>query len=220
MNTTNQEITYHFKAFATTTDGYSRLAALVEAGKLSTDDIDITEADGVTKWKRKSVTVKAAVPVVAIEGYTPEMNDHVQYLIIKQLEAKNKENIDTVSGEWIEWDKVLQQPAVLRTAAVKVSAELVEGVVAALAEYMNEAGYPQPAVELIVEAGSKRFNANVCRGIKVDVLTKIDSIIKGWVEALDSESADTVKPVTDLWAVNIDKLVNPKTEVSADMFDL
>lgn len=229
VQTTTVDITYHFKAFSTEKDSdgnyvkepMARLAKLVDAGKLSMDDIEVRSDDSGEKWKRKSLTVKAEVPVLAIDGYTPEMNAHLQYLVIKQLEAKNKENIDECTGQWVQWHEVLQLPPVTKSAGgAKVTAELVEAVTDALVEYMTEAGYPAPAIELISEAGKKRFSANVCKGVPIDVLRKIDSIIKTWVSDLDDETTDAVEPVTTLWVNNIDKLVNPKTDVSADMFDL
>lgn len=218
IHTIDTEITYHFKAFGKDKEQYTKLAALVEAGKLDASDLEQKEDD---KVKRKSLVVKVALPVIAIEGFTPEMNAHVQFLIAKQVEAKNKDNVDECTGEWIDWYTVLAQPPINRSAgAIKVTAEMVTLVTDALVEYMTEQGYPLPAIELIKEAGNKRFSATVCRDVKTAVLHKINAIVSGWIEALDEETAETVAPVTNLWIANIDKVLNPKTDVTADMFEL
>lgn len=222
LNTTSVDIVYHFKAFAPKTAGYDRLAELMEAGKLSADEDIEQKVDGdVTKLKRKSVTVKATIPVVELEGFTAEQNAHVQYLITKQLEAKNKEHIDNCSGEWVSWETVLQLPPISKSAgAVKVDAEMLAAVTEALCEHMRECGYNDGAIQFVSTAGGKKFSATVCRNVKLPVLEKVRTIVTDWMETLDEETASAVAPVTSLWLRNIDVVLNPQTDVTEDMFEL
>lgn len=221
--TVETELTYHFKSYTSDRDPYKDLAKLVEEGKLTMDDIEvIPAADGEPeKWKRKSVTVKAAIPVISIDGLTAEQNAHIQYLIEKQVESKNKANIDNANGEWVQWYDVLQLPPITKSGGgVKVTAEMVELVTAALVESMASAGYAEGAQQFVLEAGGKRFSPAVCKGAKVPALVKVSEIIKEWVDSLDDEDKASVAPVTDLWLANIDKIINPAKTVDESLFSL
>lgn len=215
------EITYHFKSFSSDKEAYKRLEKLVEEGKLTDDDLEVIGEGDEAKLKRKSVTVKADVPVINIGGLSAEMNDHLTQLVTKQVEQRNKENIDECTGKWYNWAEVLQSPFTNKpSAAPKVTAEMVNTVVAVLVEWMSEAGYPSQAVELTEEVAGKRFSVASMANVPTKVVEKIKTIVTAWYDDLEDEDKATVEPVYKVWTTNLDKVLAPKEELDADLFEL
>lgn len=218
--TTTEELSYHFKGYTTDKDQYKNLVSLVEAGKLKEDDIEEVKEEGKdTRYKRKSVTVKAEVPVIEIPGFTDAQNKHVRHLIVKQVESANKKNIDECTGEFAPWYEVLEAAPAARSTSVKVTTEMLEAAAESIREFATSE-YNDKVGELVHSLGMKKYSVSACKGIKVAVLEKVQSILLEWYESLDAKDQATVDPVLTLWAQNIEKIINPAQEVDEDIFDL
>jgi hypothetical protein len=226
MNTTKQNITYTFKSY-TSGEMFDKNLALVESGKLAESDFDIErDSEGnIVKLKRKAYVVNAELPVIEIDGFTKEQNDHVAHLVAKQVESKNKPNIDEMTGDWATWEQVLQAPAVQRGGGggFKVTADMVNDAAEVYSAVLLDIGMQQKAVDLIVAMATKRFSAASCAKVKAPVLEKIrESLVcaHAAIKAEDEATATELEPVHDLWVNSIDKVLNPEQELDEDMFSI
>lgn len=222
VTTKEATIKFNFKFFALDSEGAKKVQALIDAGKLDKEAVTFGKNDkGVDGLKRNAVEVKTLLPVFNIEGYTKEMNEHLEFLVAKQVEAKNKDNIDTASGEWLEWHQVLQAAPINRSAgSIAVTKEEVNAIVEALVAWMTESKYPANGIELIKITAEKRFSAASIATIQTKHLEKIRAILELFVSNLDDDSQAAVEKVMNLFYANIDKVLAPEVDMDDAMFDL
>lgn len=215
-----EKLTYSFKGYSQEKDKYKELVKLVESGKLSENDIEEIKEEGKpTRYKRKAVTVDAEIPVIEIPGFTAEQNAHVRHLIMKKVEDANKTNIDECSGEFAPWFEVLQSAPTVRGGGTKVTAEMLEAATESLQAFAEE-NYNDKVAEILATLAGKKFTTAACKDVKLSVLEKFQSVLLEWYEALETAEQLEVDPVMQLWAGNIEKILNPQNEVDIDIFDL
>ncbi len=224
INTKAIDFTFHFKSYTAEEKGYERLSALVEKESLAADQVEvITEEGKADKYKRKSVTVNMAVPVVAVEGFTAAQNDHLQQLVNKAIKTAQDDVIGngTPTAETlVSWDAVLEAPFAQRTAAIKVTAEMVKAVVEVVKATMPEL-FNDKVAAAVAQLGEKRFSLASCQPVSNAVLEKLQGAIATWYAALAEQDADvaaTCEPVVNLWATNLEKVLKPSEDFDLDMF--
>lgn len=221
MNTKTTEVPYHFKSYDADSEGFKRLNALLESGKLTADDIEVIKEEGkADKYKRKSTKLSFEVPVIEIAGATKEVNDHVQCLVNKAIEAAQKPAVDAADlSAMKDWRTVLSTPFAQRTASIKVTTELVNKVVELMKEGLLAQGVKEKGVELACALGTKKFTVAACQPIPNEVVEKVQGLVVGWYSELDADTAGAVEPVMNLWAANIEKVLQPAEEYNVeDMF--
>lgn len=224
MPTKLLDFTFHFKSFTQEEKGYERLAELVEKEAIATADIEqITEEGKADKFKRKSVTINMEVPVVAVEGFSAAQNDHLQQLVNKAIKGAQDDVVGagTPTAETLfTWDKVLESPYAQRTAAVKVTAEMVKAVVDIVKATMP-ALFNEKVAAAVAQLGEKRFSLASCQPVSNAVLEKLQGAVATWYSELakeDAEVAAQCEPVVNLWATNLEKVLKPSEEFDLDMF--
>ena len=218
---------FHYKALKEGSKGFESLKEMVDAGKLSMDEITVeTNDDGVQTWKRNSEEHTFNVPVVndlLVDGaLTPAQEAHLQALITDRITSKNREAIDNREHDKLKtWEQVLSEEYTQRKAATTVSKEQLAEAVEVLRAALTELGMKEAAINAICDAAGRKFNAQACAVFmrNAGALEKIQSAVeKAYEQIADTEYADSTAPAFSLWLNNIDKVLAKDDELDADAF--
>ena len=220
---------YHYKSFPkdASNNGYKKLMDLIKAGKLSESELNEDKRDdGTPVVKRVSQRVTMPVPVVAdmlrndLELPATTIQ-HLQDLITKYIEDKQREDVDNVTGSLRHWSVILSEPFAKRSTSVKVTKEQVEAASKFLDLVLNEIGMAEKGREFIVALAGKKFGASACRGQKPEVLEKIqEKVLEAFEQVADTDEGMEHGAVFSLWLDNIEKALAPQDDnIEVDMFD-
>lgn len=219
----------HYKTFAAGTKGFEALEAMVKEQKLKPADIDTgTTGEGAeakVTWKRKSAELAVTVPLVSglVQPDLLSANQvaHLQAVVDAYFEGKQRPFVDAASTEVVNWATLLEGPYSLKTAAVKITAEMVTAAVAALAKGL--AGITSAkAATTVVELAKKKFSPTVCRDLEVPILEKINSLVVEVFDSMTAEDQAKHEAVFELFVKELADSITPPEPValSLDDFDL
>lgn len=223
LNTTFVTESYNFKNHAVGTKGHEALKALADSDKLSMEDIDVDKNDaGVEVWKRKSEKVQITVPVIASvlsdeakEVLSARQVDHLQKVVENYISSKNRDNVDSVTGEVVDWSKVLEADYSQRaSAAIKVSAEQLGEAVKAVRPILLE-WMPEKSADAICEGIKRKFNATFCSKLPADALEKINSRIMDACGELTEEQLAQHNDALTVCTNALEKAIQPDEELMA-----
>lgn len=229
INTKPHVEKFHFKAMKEGSKGFQSLKEMVEAGKLSMEDITVETNDkGETVWKRNSEEHTFNVPVVSDmlvdDVLTPAQEAHLQSLLTDYITRKNRSAIDDRELDKIQsWESILSADYSQRKAATTVSKQQLEEAVEVLRAALAELGMKEKAINAICDAASRKFNASACAVFmrNAGALEAIKNAIESAYEQIsDTEFADTAAPAFSLWLTNIDKALAKDDDLDADAFAL
>ena len=228
ITTVKHNASFNFRNWILGQAGHSRLAELLESGKLAADDILVTKDkegnEAKDQYQRKPVALELEVPLVSSfvlpDTLTPQMMDHLQALINQTVEKAQSAAVDAGiqadEGALKTWQQVLAAPFKQRTAAVKVTEEMIKAAVAIFSEYLEEVGSSIKAIELISALASKKFALTACVKVKRPVLEKIQERVAGFWTGLSDTDQHQHTATINLWAANLEKAINPETEDEID----
>lgn len=234
MNKLNAAITtvahkpsFNFRNWKQGQEGFTRLNALLESGKLTTDQITVTaDKEGKAEndlYQRNPVTLEIEVPLVSSfikdDFLTMAQIDHIQALINQTIEKAQQPAVDAGNTEdenLIPWYVVLEQPFKQRVAAVKITDDMLKAAVALYAVYLEDVGSSAKGIELQSTLGLKKFALTACIKVPHKVLERIQERIAGWVEDMEDTDKHTHSAVINLWAGNLEKVLNPEPEEELD----
>lgn len=227
----NHTDTLHFKNYAVGSEGQKELQALVDAGKLTMDDITVgtkKEKDAeVPAWKRKSVQFTVAVPdvttLIGADLLPASMLAHLQAVIAQRLVDKQKAEISDLTGKTVTFESVFSQAFTQRIAAVKVSAEALKVALDYLKVALETIGTNPKGLPRIMEMAGKRFSAASAAGLSPDALavinTRVTAALPVAAEAAANESeSDEVISALDMLDKALAKLMAPPEALEADAF--
>lgn len=219
----------HYKTFATGTNGFAALEAMVKEGKLKQSDIDAgTTGEGAEQkvtWKRKSAELAVTVPLVSglvVEGLLSAAQiTHLQSVVDAYFEGKQRPFVDAASTESVNWATLLEGPYSLKTAAVKITAEMVAAAVAMLAKHLPSITSAK-ATTTVVDMAKKKFSATVCRELDVAILEKINSLVLEVFEALTEAEQAQHEAVFELFVAELAASITPPAapDITLDDFGL
>lgn len=214
VDTFEREFTYHFRAFDIGSHGHERLKYLLKQEAITEDDIELVKEEGKDdKYKRKPVTVKMHVPVVAMPGFTAEQNAHLQELVCKAIKEGNNLIVnDGLVDPLVGWSDLLQEPFTQRPTAVKITAAMVKEAAKLLREKLGDTSMPEQAVNAVSTLAERRFSVAACQGHKPAILERIQGILASFCEMLDMEELSKHEPVLNLWANNLERVLKPKDD--------
>lgn len=225
----------HFKNFAIDSDGQKELAQLVEAGKLTMADIDVTDKDvtkdkvttKVTYWKRKSVSFTVQVPdvttLVQPDLLTAAELAHLQAVIAQRLVDKQKSEISDLSGKTVTFAEVFGAAFTQRVTAVKVSAEALKAALEYLKAGLTAIGTNPKGLPRILDMAGKRFSAASAAGLAPDALAVIDTRVTAALPiaaeaAINEGESEEIINALDMLDKAMKKLMAPPEAQSADEF--
>lgn len=227
MNVLKHTARFHFRSQETTSKTGAALLALVEAGKLPVEQLETETVEGKELIKRKSVEVAMNIPEVKsfiADGHlTPEQVDYLQALVVRNLEDKQKVEVDACSGVVVDWSAVFSAPFTVKVQAIKVTADMLKAAKAAMLEALSgkvdgtayaKAGGLQ-AAEVLFDG---RASMATCTKYNPDTLRKIESVLTTGAEVLAiAGKLDEHAAAINLILTNIGSALNPKAvDVSAD----
>jgi len=227
---TMHKTAFHFKSYTADKDGYKKLEALLNDGKITAEDIGVVHAkdeagnDLPDVFKRASVELELAVPIINIPELTANQNAHVQALVNKAITEAQRDtvNVGDIDAKFlIGWDAVLESSYRQKNGAAKVTTELLEAVVERMRIGLEETGSNEQVVLLSTSLGGKKFSLSACQPVPRNVLEKLQGIIVDWMlylEETDAPAYSQAEPVFNLWATNIEKVLKPAQEINMDMF--
>lgn len=216
----------HYKTFAAGTKGFESLEAMLKEQKLKQSDIDVgTAGEGAeakVTWKRKSAELTVTVPLVAglvqPDLLTANQIAHLQSVVDAYFEGKQRPYVDAASTEVVNWSTLLEGPYSLKTAAVKITAEMVNAAVAALAKGL--AGItPAKAATTVVELAKKKFSTTICRDLEVPILEKINSLVVEVFDSMTAEEQAQHEAVFELFVKELADSITPPAPVELSLED-
>lgn len=227
MNTLKHTARFHFRTQEASSKTGLALLALVEAGKLSPEQLETETVEGKELIKRLSVDVELVVPDVRsfiVDGsLTSDQADYLQALVVRHLEDKQKVEVDACSGVVVDWSTVFSGPFTVKVVTVKVTADMLKAAKAAMLAALRgdidgtayaKAGGIQ-AAEVLFDG---RASMATCTKYAPDTLRKIESVLTTGAEVLaNAGQLEEHSAAINLILTNIGNALNPKQqEVSAD----
>jgi hypothetical protein len=216
---------FHFKSYTQQDKGYEKLSELLNAGRITAEDIQHIQEEGkADKFKRKSITLQLEVPVVTVEGFTSAQNDHLQHLVNKAVKTAQDDVVAAGNPEardLVKWQDVLEAPFAQRAAAVKVTVEMVKATVELVQATMGEM-FNEKVVAAVAQLGERRFSPAACQPVNNMVLERLQGVVAQWYTQLAEDEANIaaeIEPVINLWAANLEKVLKPSEELGLDIFE-
>ncbi len=218
---------FNFRNWKKGQAGYDKLALAIQESRITTADVKVTkDEEGNTDndlYQRKPLTLALSVPLMAsclIEGaLTAAQTDHLQALVNQACEKAHTvlvDNGNVTEASLISWEDVLAQPFKQRVAAVKVTEAMVKATNELFEAYLVEAGSQEKGILLMTKLATKKFGIAACATTKLPILEAIQGRIVGFIESLSDEAQHEHAPVLNLWATNLEKVINPELEEEVD----
>jgi hypothetical protein len=230
ITTVNHKASFNFRNWKQGQEGFNRLNTLLEAGKIAETDIAITpDKDGDESknlYQRKPLHLDIEVPLVSSfikdSHFTAAQLDHLQALINQTVEKAQQQAVDAgnpSAEDLTPWYVVLDAPFKQRTAAVKITEEMLKAAVTLFSDYLGQVGSSAKGIDLISNLSMKKFALTACVKVPRKVVERIQERVAGFFEAMSDEEKHTHTAVVTLWAGNIEKVLNPEVEdeLDADM---
>lgn len=218
---------FNFRTQGTDTPAGKALLELVSIGKLPVDALEETEDKGQKFYKRKAVTVAMQVPdvrsLVRDDVLSADQLDHLQALLVRYFEDKQKVLVDEASAEVIDWAQVLSQPYTVKVQTVKVTAEMLkaagDAIVSALRGAIDGQTYAkETGIKAVETLFAARASMASCLKFKAEVLERLQSVILTAAEVLEGAGQlEAHAHAVNLIVTNISNALAPKqAELSAD----
>lgn len=217
----DNKATFHYRQQPADSAAGKAVLALVQAGKLTADQVEAKNADGKDFVKRKSATITFPVldvSSVIVDGtLTPAQIAHLQAVLTQYLESKQKPEVDNCTGTVLDWAAILASDFA-QAAAAKITVIMRKAAADAIKETLVAICKPKAVETLysLIEAGFPATqlvkyleNRKLLEGIE----TKFCEAL-----AANTEVAEAHAEVFEMCLNNLKKVSSPEVTVSEDDF--